>query len=158
MTPIGHLAIGFAAKPYVARVHLGILLVATWVLDFIYIGLAIIAGEPFGSPNSIYKVWSHSLLMAVVLSSLTGLVAAWFYRNARAAAGIGLLAFSHWVLDFIMWDDLPLALDSSPQLGLGLLKAAGVGAVLSIELGMMITGVTLYILHRRHLKRVAGNR
>jgi hypothetical protein len=79
--------------------------------------------------------------MSVILSLLAALLAARIYRDHRAGVVVGLLVFSHWVLDFIFhpiplssfswrswqWSyghplpsDLPLLFGNSPKVGLGL--------------------------------------
>ena len=59
MGPIGHCAIGMAAKPLASKVPVGVLLLATLLLDILAIVLmffGIEGGEKVGNP------WSHGLL------------------------------------------------------------------------------------------------
>jgi len=97
MGPIGHFSVGLAAKPTAPKVPLGILLLATWILDVLAIafGFAGIEGVKIGVP------WSHGLFMSVIWSLVAALLVARIYREYRAGAVVGLLVFSHWVLDFI---------------------------------------------------------
>ena len=58
----GHLSVGLAAKPAAPRVSLGVLLLASWILDVFAIGLGFtsVEGAEIGDP------WSHGLFMSVV--------------------------------------------------------------------------------------------
>jgi hypothetical protein len=89
MGPIGHFSVGLAAKPAAPRVPLGVLLLATWLLDILAIsfGYAGFQGGQVGNP------WSDGLLMSVVWSAAFGLLATRTYRNYRAGMVVGLLVF-----------------------------------------------------------------
>ncbi|HXY06962.1 MAG TPA: hypothetical protein VEI52_03835 [Terriglobales bacterium] len=49
MGPIGHFSVGLAAKPAVPKVPLGVLLLATWILDILAIGFGFAGIEREGS-------------------------------------------------------------------------------------------------------------
>ena len=98
MGPIGHFSVGLAAKPRAPKVPLGVVLVATWILDILAIAFGLAGIERGGSAG---LPWSHGVLMSVILSLLAALLAARIYRDHRAGVVVGLLVFSHWVLDFI---------------------------------------------------------
>jgi hypothetical protein len=71
-----------------------------------------------------------------------------FYRDRRTSIVIGLLVFSHWVLDFISHDsDLPLLFNGSPLVGLGLENSLAVGLIM--ELSLLAGGVTIYLVTRK---------
>jgi hypothetical protein len=151
MTPIGHLAIGFAAKPAGPKIHLGVLLAASWLLDFLYFIFAF-AGlesvENLTKPGAVPTPYSHGLFMALVWTTLAGLLAWRVYHSRRAGLVIGLVVFSHWVLDFISWSNLNLFFKGSPQVGLGLFNALGAGT-LYIEIGLFIAGMAVYLVTRK---------
>jgi len=76
---------------------------------------------------------------------------------------MGVVIFSHWLLDFIVWDNLPLTFSKTPLLGLGLYKLIGfninsiqfnTGLIIatSIELIMLITGLFIYINSKKKIK------
>ncbi len=147
MTPIGHLAVGFASKRGGAKVPLGILLAAAWLLDILYFVFAFAGMESLESiskPGSASGPWSHGLLMAVLWSVTAGLLAWRIYRSRQAGVLIGLVVFSHWLLDFVFWDNLPLLLAGSPEVGLGLFKAMG-GSSIFVELGLFAVGMAIYL-------------
>jgi hypothetical protein len=164
MGPLGHCAVGMAAKPTAPRVPLGVLLLATMILDFLAIafGFAGMEGGATGNP------WSHGLFMSVIWSVSAGLLGARIFRSRHAGAVIGLLVFSHWVLDFIshpipfpsfswrswQWNfghplppDLPLLFARSTKVGLGLYNSISAVEATALEVGMLALGVAMYVLY-----------
>jgi hypothetical protein len=96
MGPLGHFAVGLAAKPVALKVPLGVLLPATEILDIFAVVLTFAGIEgAAGAGNP----WSHGLFMSVVWSVVAAFLAARLYRNYRASVVVGLLVLSHWVLD-----------------------------------------------------------
>ncbi len=159
MSPTGHLAIGFAAKKYAPDIPLIIFLIAAYAIDLIYfIFLAL------GMDKQDYNPWSHSLFMAIIWSVTVGLISLLFSRKLRNGLVIGLVVFSHWILDFIVWGNLPIFFDRTKVIGLGLYDKIGFsltdlkissGSVIatSIELGLLIIGLAIYILYLRKLQK-----
>jgi hypothetical protein len=163
MGPLGHCALGLAAKPMAPQVPIGVLLLATEILDifataFVYAGIE--GGTATGNP------WSHGLFMSVVWSLVAALLVARIYRSNRAGTIVGLLVFSHWVLDFVshpipfpsfswrtwQWSygnplppDLPLLFGGSPRVGLGLYNSISAVEATVLELGMFLLGATVYV-------------
>jgi hypothetical protein len=171
MGPLGHFSVGLAAKPTAPKVPLGILLLATWILDVLAIAFAFAGIEKAGSGLP----WSHGLFMSVVWSLAVGLLAARIYRDRRAGVVIGLLVFSHWLLDFVshpipfssfswrswQWSyghllasDLPLLFANSPKVGLGLYNSMSATEATALESGMFILGAAVYARYVK--KRKAG--
>jgi hypothetical protein len=94
--------------------------------------------------------WSHGLFMSVVWSAVAAAIAYLVFRDRRAGAALGLVVFSHWVLDFIVHTpDLPLLFDGSPVVGLNM-WGSGPGLVLSgiLEIALLVGGVAIYITYR----------
>ena len=170
MGPIGHCAVGMAAKPLAPRVPLGVLLVAPFALDLLAIalGLAGIESEAKGI------TWSHGLFMSVVWSVLAGMLGMRMFGGRRAGLVIGLLVFSHWVLDFIShpipfasfswrhwhWDyghplppDLPLLFANSPKVGLGLYNHIGAVEATVLEFVMFAAGTAVYVVWKVRNRR-----
>jgi hypothetical protein len=162
MGPIGHFSVGLAAKPLAPKVPSGILLLATWILDVLAIAFGFVGIEKGGS---IGAPWSHRLFMSVVWSLAAALLAARIWRDRRAGVVVGLLVFSHWVLDFIshpipfssfswrswQWNyghplpsDLPLLFGGSPKVGLGLYNSISAVEATILECGMFILGTAVY--------------
>lgn len=156
MSGIGHLAAGFAAKTVTPETPLWVLLVAAETNDILY-GLFSLSGlEPtvqtsmsfsqgiqYLSPVS--NPWSHGLFMSIVWSVLAALSAYFFSRNWKVTGTIGLVVFSHWMLDFLMHSNLPLFFGSSPLLGLGL-ENSGPGFILITVFDLVLfgSGVAIY--------------
>jgi hypothetical protein len=150
MTPIGHLAVGFAARRAGVKIPLGIILAAAWLLDVLYFVfgfLGLESLENINQPGTIPSPYSHGLLMALVWSTLAGLLAWRVYHNRQAGALIGLVVFSHWVLDFFTWDNTFLLFAGSPQVGVGLFKALG-DRFIFLELALFAVGILIYLFGR----------
>lgn len=174
MGPIGHFSVGLAAKPAVPKVPLGILLLATWFLDALAIAFGFAGIETEGTAG---LPWSHGLFMSVIWSVGAALLTALIYRDRRAGLVVGLLVFSHWVLDFIshpipfssfswrswQWSyghplrsDLPLLFGSSPKVGLGLYNSISAVEATALEFGMFILGLAVYaryVVKKRETER-----
>jgi len=162
MGPPGHLAVGFAAKKFAPEAPLWSLLVASEALDllsfvFLTLGIEKTATQQIDINNGVQILtsgsipWSHGLFMSVVWSLLFGLLAFAFTKNRRASILIGLVVFSHWVLDFIVHPpDLPILFHNSPELGLGL-WTSGPGLIISIilEFALLVGGIAIYVTWRR---------
>jgi len=169
----GHCAVGLAAKPVASKVPLGIMLLATMMLDVLSIafGWLGIEGAKTGIP------WSHSLFMSVIWSLAAAFLVARLYHDRRAGVVIGLLVFSHWVLDFVshpipfssfswrtwQWSyghplapDLPLLFSRSPKVGLGLYNSISAAQATALELGMLILGGAVYVTYTVRCKRSRG--
>ena len=93
--------------------------------------------------------------MSVVWAMIAALLAALIYRDRRSGVIIGLLVFSHWVVDLITHPmgaifggkplpaDLPLFFNGSPKVGFGLYNHSFAIAMVT-DLGMLILGVVVY--------------
>jgi membrane-bound metal-dependent hydrolase YbcI (DUF457 family) len=151
MTPIGHLAIGFALKPAGTKIPLGVLLAASWLLDLLYFLFAFLGLESVANltnPGAVPSPYSHSLFMALIWTALAGLLAWRIYHSRRAGLVIGLVVFSHWVLDFVSWNNLFLFFKGSPQVGLDLFNALGEGTIY-IEISLFLAGMAIYLATRK---------
>jgi hypothetical protein len=153
MAGLAHIGVGMAAKPVAPRVPVVVLVVSAYAIDFIW-GISFFLGIQTASP------WSHGLFMAVVWSVLAALAAALISRNTRSSLVIGLLVFSHWVVDFIshpmtaVFPDatgLPLLFEGSPTVGLGVWSTQ-LGVNIG-EYGTLALGVVIYILTLRKLRK-----
>jgi len=87
---------------------------------------------------------------------VAALLAARIYRDRRSGIVIGLLVFSHWVIDFIthpmgaifggtpLPPDLPLFFNGSSKVGLGLYNHSFTIAMVT-DIGMLLTGIVIYV-------------
>jgi len=153
MAALVHVAAGFASKPLGKKVPVGILVGAAASLDllamiFSYVGLERNDSIP----------WSHGLLMSVGWSAAMFILFALIYRSRHIGLLMGILVFSHWVIDFIthpmgavfggrpLPPDLPLLFDGSPKVGLGLYNSSVVGAYV-IEFASLAVGLAIYVAY-----------
>jgi hypothetical protein len=155
MGPPGHLAIALAARPAAPKAPLWLLLAATEILDLLAFAFIAI-GVEHGAPEPAIA-WSHGLFMSVAWSVASGAIAFLLWRERRTSIAVGLLVFSHWVLDFLSHTrDLPLLFNGSPLVGLGLESSIPIGV--TIELSMLAGGIAIYLLTRKRMKDLAGKR
>jgi len=171
MGPVGHFSVGLVAKPVAPKVPLGVLLLAAVIPDVLAVALGFAGIERGGSAG---LPWSHGLFMSVIWSVVAALFLARIYRDYRAGLVVGLLVFSHWVLDFIshpipfpsfswrswQWSyghplpsDLPLLFGDSPKVGLGLYNSISAVEATALEFGMFILGAAVYAMYIRKKKK-----
>ena len=160
MSGIGHLAAGFAAKPSTPKVPLLILLAVSETNEILYflfstvglekparISMSFTEGIRYASSS--INPWSHGLFMSVFWSLLAAALAYLFFKDRRAAAVVGGVAFSHWLLDFLMHSNLPLFFEGSPLLGIGL-ENTGPGFIFMTVLDLVLLGgaIAFYVVNR----------
>lgn len=150
----GHFGFAAIVKSREPRVPLWSLMLATVWLDIVFVPLFLagietlkpVAGLRGGYGQSIIHAdYTHSLVGALVLSAAFGLIFAprW---GQRCALVLGLVSFSHWLLDlFVHRHDMPILPGNAgnlPRLGLGLwqLRTASILA----ELLLVILGAFCY--------------
>jgi hypothetical protein len=153
---LGHFAVAFAAKPAAPRVSLGTLVLASQFADLLWPTLLILGVERVAVRPGVTAVtpldfehypYSHSLL-ALVLWGAAGAALYLLVRRSRPAAGgaaalVGGLVLSHWLLDVVVHrPDLPLAFGDSIRVGMGLWNSRP--ATLAVELGLFGLGLWLY--------------
>jgi hypothetical protein len=141
-------------------------LVASEALDLLCFGFMALGVERAGTALTDFNQgmrtitqssipWSHGLLMSLVWSLLFGALAYPVYRDRKTSVVLGLVVFSHWVLDFIVHPPhLPLLFDGSPQVGLGL-WTSGPGLILSavLEFVLLAGGLAVYLVARKRNRK-----
>jgi membrane-bound metal-dependent hydrolase YbcI (DUF457 family) len=150
----GHFGLAAGVKARERQVPLWALMLATVWLDVVFVPLLAagvesvenVPGTSGGYGNSIIHAdWTHSLVGALVLAALFGLVAArpW---GGRTGIVLGAVVFSHWLLDLVVHrGDMPILPGNAgdlPRLGFGLWKAPA--ASILVELALVIAGAWLY--------------
>ena len=165
MAALTHLAVGLAAKPAAPKIPLAVLILSAYTIDLVW-GVFYFLGIEHMPEAGVETVsyWSHSLFMSVVWSLLTGAIVWLVSRNVRTSLFIGLLVFSHWIIDFISHpmtaafpNDIGLPLlfvEGSPLVGLGLWRTqfgVDVGEYGSLALGMVIyLGTFIYLRKQKN--------
>jgi membrane-bound metal-dependent hydrolase YbcI (DUF457 family) len=130
----GHFGLAAAVKSRVPTAPLWALMVATQWLDIIFVPLFLLGIETIdptdtANPNAygggvIHAVYTHSLVGALALSALLGGLA-WLRWGRRVGVTIGLVAFSHWILDLLVHrPDLPI-LPGARRRRIGRARAGG---------------------------------
>ena len=160
MSPSGHFAVGLAAKRVAPKAPLGILLLATLVIDLLCFVFLFAGIERSSEQIELsYIPWSHGLAMAIVWPVAAGVITFLISQDRRTSVVIGLVVLSHWVLDFIGHDpDLPLLFDNSPSDGLSIewthtpagLVVHWVQALVT-EFGLLTGGLVIYWITRNRL-------
>ncbi len=150
----GHFGFAAIVKSRERRVPLWSLMLATVWLDIVFAPLFAMGIETLKPAAGlhggygqyvIYADYTHSLAGALILSAVFGLM--FFPRwGRRCAMVLGLVSFSHWVLDLLVHrHDLPILPGNAghlPRLGFGLwqFKAASIIA----ELLLVTLGAVFY--------------
>ena len=158
----GHFGIGFAVKRAVPKAPLWTLLVASEALDLLSFGFIALGVEKMAVTQMDFTqglqvltpgiiTWSHGLFMTIVWSALFAAITYPIYKDWRISSIIGLVVFSHWVLDFIVHPpDLPISFGNLPKVGLGLWTSSP-GFIVSIilELALLGGGIAIYVITRK---------
>lgn len=161
----GHFGVAAAVKGKAPSVPLWLLMLACQWLDVVFVvllaagveGLTPIPGSRPGAYGGaiIHADWTHSLVGALALSACFAAITGLRYGR-RSAIILGLVSFSHWILDVPMHrGDMPILPGDAghlPRLGLGLWNHPVASAVL--ELALVVVGALLYA---RAARRVAGH-
>ena len=151
----GHFGLAAGVKSQAPGAPLWALMLASQWLDVFFVPLFLMGIETIEpadptSPNAygggvIHAVYTHSLVGALLLSALAG-VLAWSLWGRRIGGVIAAVAFSHWLLDLVVHrPDLPILPGNAgglPLLGFGLWAAPVVAAV--VELVLVLGGAYLY--------------
>jgi membrane-bound metal-dependent hydrolase YbcI (DUF457 family) len=159
----GHFGLAAGVKAAERQVPLWALMLATAWLDVVFVPLyasGIETVEPAPDATGgyggaiIHADYTHSLVGALVLSAALG-GAFWYFGGRRAGLVLGLVSFSHWILDLIVHRaDLPILPANAgnlPRLGLGLWQYPTASMV--VELTIVLLGSFLYW---RAAREVAG--
>jgi membrane-bound metal-dependent hydrolase YbcI (DUF457 family) len=162
----GHFGFAAAVKSREPAVPLWALMLATQWLDVIFVPLFLlgvehlepVAGTAGGYGNAIIHAdYTHSLAGAALIAALSGLLAASVW-NRRTGAVLGVVVFSHWLLDLIMHrGDMPILPGNRgglARVGFGLWKAPRASA--AIELLLMVVGSLLYFIAAARAERGVG--
>jgi len=91
--------------------------------------------------------WSHGLFMSLVWSLTAVMIGYLFYKDRRSSILLGLVVFSHWLLDFLMHSNLPLFFNDSPLVGLGL-ENSGIGFLFMTIFDLVILTAAIFFYYR----------
>lgn len=153
----GHFGLAAAVKSKQPRLPLWSLMLATQLLDILFVPLLVLGvesievlpGKALGPANYgaalIQADYTHSLEGALIITIVAGIIASrWWGRPA--AKVFGAVVFSHWLLDLLVHRaDMPILSGNAgnlPLLDLGLWHAPV--ATLIIEAALILVGTALY--------------
>lgn len=157
----GHFAAGLALKATEPKAPMWGILVGVGLLDllfgpFVLLGIEQASVTPAVPPGfTLDQIdWSHSLAMAVVWSSVFGIL---FLRMGRRVASVmGFAAFSHFLLDVPMHPpDMALWPGADAHLGFGLWRALPSGWWF-VELAFIGLAGWLYLRRARDAESFGG--
>jgi hypothetical protein len=153
---VGHYAAALAAKAYEPKAPLWTYVGACQLLDIGWSGLVMAGVEKLridpslggGSDLDLYFMpYTHSLPAALLWSLGAAILARLFRLGRRAAVMIGLVVFSHWLLDLLVHrPDLEIGF-GVPKQGLGLWTYALPEMVL--EMGMLALAGAAWVAERK---------
>lgn len=163
----GHFGLAAGVKSQVPSAPLWALMLATHWLDVFFVPLFLLGIETItpidpANPNAygggvIHAVYTHSLVGALLLSAVAGGLALWRWGRTVGIT-VGLVAFSHWVLDLVVhYPDLPILPGNAgnlPLLGFGLWGLPTLAAL--VELALVVVGAYLYYRSATALPTAAG--
>ncbi len=163
----GHFGLAAGVKSVEPEAPLWALMLATAFLDVVFVPLYLLGIERIDpvpgtrggyGQGIIHADYTHSLVGALVLAALFGLVVA-IRWGRRVAVVLGAVVFSHWVLDLIVHrGDMPILpgnLGGLPRLGFGLWQVPTASAAL--ELAIVLAGAYLYWRSARRAARDAAD-
>ena len=161
----GHFGLAAGVKASERFVPLWALMLAAVWLDVLFVPL-LAAGvesiDDYPGTNGgygdvvIHADWTHSLVGAIVISVVTGLlVTRWWGR--RGGIVIGAVVFSHWVLDLIVHrDDMPIFPGNAGDLRVGFGLWQFKWASVIVEAAILLAGTFLYWRAATATERAAG--
>jgi hypothetical protein len=161
---IGHYAVALGAKKAVPRVSLGTLFLSAQLMDllwplFLLLGLEHVRIDPGNTavtPLDFYDYpYTHSLLGAIVWSVTAGAAYFTLRKYSRGAWAVGLVVFSHWILDLLTHrPDLPLGAGVNVFFGLALWNS--LAWTVAVEAGLFLTAILLYNRTTRAKDRIGS--
>ncbi|MFX1550291.1 MAG: hypothetical protein ACFFB9_08020 [Promethearchaeota archaeon] len=158
MPALAHFGIGLATKRFAPQLPLWILLISAMFIDILsFIFLS--------------AVWiSHGLFMSVIWSTIAMITTSLITNHLNLKSNyiritiiIGLLVFTHGILDFIGWpmsiinpnaSRVPLLFDDAVNIGLGVYS--NWFGTLFMDIGVFVLGLALYIHYLKKVKNKAN--
>lgn len=148
----GHFGLAAAVKAKSPEVPLWAVMLGTQLLDVVFVPLFVTGVETMVPVDSggyggsiIHADYSHSLLGALFIAWLAGLVA-WRFWGKRGGLVLGSVVFSHWLLDVLVHRaDLPILpgnVGDFPLLGFSLWQYPVVSIM--VESLLIVAGIVLY--------------
>lgn len=151
---IGHFAVGLGAKAINPKASLGTYFLAAQFVDLLWPTLLLVGAEQVVIAPGITAVtpldfvhypYTHSLFMAFAWSIAAFILMYALRRDVGVSLLVGLCVGSHWVLDLITHrPDLPLSLNETTKVGLGLWNNVVLTVV--IEVLLYAAAIAFYLM------------
>jgi hypothetical protein len=136
-------------------IHPIILVLCAYLLDIVFLGFMLFGLEDMPKSDRIVEApWSHSFFMALFWSGLTGLACFLITSDLSIGLILGILVFSHWVVDFIVspmtyafpndTGKLIHPFRGSSKVGLGVMRTKA--GVIIVEGGITSLGCIIFLL------------
>jgi hypothetical protein len=154
-SPFAHGSIALVVKRIFPTIPLWLLVVATQIPDILFFLFKALGVETqalttqdihYGIQyqTQAFIPWSHGLSMCLVWSALVAALAFLMRKNTLECVIVGTMVLLHWILDAIVYSNLPLFFDHSIQIGFGL-ATFGTGFVIGIVIeALLIVGSTAF--------------
>jgi hypothetical protein len=156
---VGHYGPTFALKRWAPATPMWALAIGVQLVDvawsiFVVTGIERVRIVPgITASNSLdleYMPFTHSLVATILWS--IGFAAVFWRHSRKVFFAIALAVASHWIADLLVHrPDLPI-LDDGYKVGLGLWDHRWLA--LALELGLVVTGMALYLRGTRPLDRI----
>jgi hypothetical protein len=164
----GHFGFAAGVKAAEPQTPLWALMLATVWLDIVFVPL-LLAGVETLQPaagthggygeNIIHADYTHSLVGAAALSVVFGMACGSWWK-LRSGVVLGLVSFSHWLLDLLVHRaDMPLLpgdIGHFSKFGFGLWRVPQ--TAIAIEAFLVVVGAWLYWRAARSVSKAAGRR
>jgi hypothetical protein len=154
---IGHFAPAFvAAAVSPDRPRLGTLFVAAQLVDWVFFGLTLMGVEQMRADPSAsvmmpvdyhHMPYSHSLVGTAIWAAVLLVVVAVRQRDLTLGVLAGVVAVSHWLLDFVVHVPDLTIWGTPPKLGLGLWNMPW--AAIPLELALTLGAFAFYLRRTR---------
>jgi hypothetical protein len=150
---IGHFALGFTSKKFSKTLSLGTSFLAVQFLDLLWPFFLIFGWErvEIDQGNTAYTPLdfvsypiSHSMITSLLWGLIFGLIYFRIKKEKSNSILLGVLVFSHWILDFLTHrPDLPITPWGDYKVGLGLWNS--IPATVIIESILFIIGIYYFL-------------
>lgn len=150
---IGHFGAGLASKAVDKKLSLGTIILATQFIDLMWpilllLGVEKVKIEPGNTPftplNFVSYPYSHSMFTVLIWGILFGVIYFALKKDLKGSIVLGLLVFSHWILDLISHrPDLPLFPWGEFKAGFGLWNSVLLTIV--VEGAIFIGGIYFFL-------------
>jgi hypothetical protein len=153
--PVAHASIALIAKRINKSLSLPALIVGTQITDLLFFifqfsgiekagttGIDFVNGMKYNETPVINV--SHSLLSAILITLIFFIISQLIFKKLRISLLISSMVLSHWILDFLVYWNLPVTFMGSTVIGLGLMRT-GNGLIIGIGIEGLLVLTTIVV-------------